>query len=248
MTLKIKRLIFNINSATCFVNTIGLAILLYTSIIPHETKSYILLTISTLALITTVILQLFYKKSLSTEIVFISVFVLITSFQAYRLLEHLIEFNSFIVKVQISRFILFCKHIGLLSLLGASLFSYCIKKQKVGSWLILSVIASMILSTIIHFNTGLIEMNLLSKVIYKNEERGITLLIIILAVLTFIKTGFDTKNRDYIFLGAACLLISIGLQITFISLNLIPGIASIVLLSSGLTIYLRSVHNITLWG
>lgn len=248
MTLKIKRLIFNLNTLLCFVNTTGLIILIYSHDSFYNNVPYILLTISLLSLITTVILQLFYKKSLSTEIIFLSIFVLSASFQVIRAIEPLIKLNSFLVRVQISRFILFCKYLGLLSLLGASLFSYCIKKQKIGSWLTLSVIASITLSTIIHFNTGLVESNLLSKIIYSHEEVGITFFIILMTVMTYIKTGFDTKNKDYIFLGIACLLISTGLQLTYVSINILPGIISIALMSSGFIIYLRSIHNITLWG
>ena len=58
------------------------------------------------------------------------------------------------ITVLIGRMSIFFKYTGLLSLLGASLFSHSIKKQKIGNWTMISLLVSGILSNIIHFNTG----------------------------------------------------------------------------------------------
>lgn len=248
MTLKTKRVIFNINSIICLFI---LSLLLFYTIKNESLQvdtTYVLVSISILSFITTVFLQLFYKKSLSTQIVFISVFITTLSLQSIRIIEPIIDFNSFLITIQLSRISIFCKYICLLSLLGTSLFSYSIKKQKVGSWLSLSIIASLIISTFIHFNTGIIDNNLVAKVIYGKEEITLSVLIALMIVITFIKTGFDTKNREYIHLGTACLLLYMGLELSYLSLSIISGIFIIIFLTSGFTIYLKSVHNITLWG
>ncbi len=248
MTLKTKRVIFNINSSICLL---FLCLLLFFTIRNEKLQidtTVVLISISTLAFITTVFLQLFYKKSLSTQIVFISVFITTLSLQSIRIIEPIIDFNSFLITVQISRISIFCKYVCLLSLLGTSLFSYSIKKQKVGSWLSLSIIASLIISTFMHFNTGIIDNSLIAKVIYEKEEIIISILIAAMFVLTFVKTGLDTKNREYIHLGTACLLLYAGLELSYISLSILSGISIIIFLTSGFIVYLKSVHNITLWG
>lgn len=211
-------------------------------------KAYVLLAISSLTLITTVFLQLYYKKSLSTQIVFISVFVTAISLQGIRIYEQVIDFKSFLVTIQFSRIAMFCKYLALLSLLGASLFSYCIKKQKIGSWIMLSIITSLTVSAVIHFNTGLIEESLIAKIIYSGEEIAISIFISIISILTFIKTAFDTKNKEYFFLAIACALLCLGLILIFISINIVSGIFIIGTLTTGLILFLKGVHSITLWG
>lgn len=248
MTLKTKRIIFNIDSIISFLSFIFMLVIII-KYEPLKTKeSYVLLAISALVFITTVFLQLFYKKSLSTQIVFISVFLTCVSLQGIRVVESIINFDSFLITIQISRTAIFCKYLALFSLLGASLFSYFIKKQKIGSWIMLSIITSLTVSTVIHFNTGIVESSLIAKVIYGRAEISIAVLVSLIAIFTFIKTGFDTKNREYIFLGIACSLLCIGLILIYTSLSIVSGVFILVTFTTGLIIFLKGVHNITLWG
>lgn len=248
MTLKIKRIIFNTNTIICLLNSVFLLFLTVNNKALQTVSTYTLLAIMTVTLISIIFLQLFYKKSLSTQILFLSVFITSLSMQGLRIIEPVINFDSFLITVQISRISIFCKYLGLLSLLGASLFSNSIKKQKIGSWLILSILASVTISSIIHFNTGIVGKNLIAKIIYGKEELILSIFIAVITVLTFVKTGFDTKNREYFILGIASFLLILGLILTFTTLTILSGIFIIILLVSGLITFMKSVHNITLWG
>ncbi|OQY36746.1 MAG: hypothetical protein B6229_09480 [Spirochaetaceae bacterium 4572_7] len=138
MTLKTKSFIFNISTTICAITFI-----IFLSIVSmvkelQDSPYIMLIIISGIVLATSIILQLFYKKALSTEIIFLTIFLLSIAMQN-RIAIPLFEFNSYIVTLVISRISILFKYLGLLSLLGASLFSYSIKQQKIGSWLLLSI-------------------------------------------------------------------------------------------------------------
>ncbi len=248
MTLKTKNII--LNSTTALNMIISLILVSLFTLFPEirHTNQVILLLNSLFVLIGTLLVYLFFKKSLPSEIILFIIFLTSLSLQGIRVLDFLIEFETFMVTILIGRISIFFKYVGLLSLLGASLFSYSIKKQKVGSWILLSVLGSIIISTIIHFNTGIIENNLLPKIIFNKEELVITMSILVITVSTLIKSGFDAKNRDYLYLGVSTFALSLSLTLTFISLNLLSGIIILLLFIIGSIMFLKSMHNITLWG
>lgn len=248
MTLKSKAIILNTSTTVCIINSI-LYIILF-AIFPDlkNTSHVILFSISLLVLIGSLFVYLFFNKSVPSEVILYIVFLLCLSMQSIRIIEPVIEFKTFMVPIFIGRISLFFKYLGLLSLLGASLFSYSIKKQKIGSWILLSIFTSVVLSSIVHFNTGIIEKNLLPKIIFNIEELVITISIMIITVATFVKSGFDAKNRDYILLGISSFALILGLILTFTILTIMSGFFIIILLILGSILYLKSMHNITLWG
>lgn len=248
MTLKAKNIIFNTTSLICILNFIILIVLLAQFPEIRGIDQIIVFSITTLIFFTTIFIQVFYKKSLSAEVLLLVIFLVSLSVQSIRIIEPLINYDSYIITLIIARTSIFFKYFALLSLLGASLFSFSIKKQKIGSWVLISILISLILSVIIHFNTGIVENNLLPKIIYAREEIVISAAIMIITVLTFIKSGFDAKNMQYVYLGIASFLLTLSLEMTFISLALIPGIFTCCLLTAGIVLYLKSIHTIILWG
>lgn len=248
MTLKTKNII--LNSTTSLNIIISLILVSLMTLFPEirHTKQIILLINSLIILIGTLLVYLFFKKSLPSEIILFVIFLTSLSIQGIRMLDFLIDFETFMVSILIGRVSIFFKYIGLLSLLGASLFSYSIKKQKIGSWLLLTLFASAIISTIIHFNTGIIENNLLPRIIFGKEEFVISISILIITVTTLIKSAFDAKNRDYLYLGISTFSLSLSIILSFISLNIISGILLLLLLIIGIIMFLKSMHNIALWG
>ncbi|MBN2618350.1 MAG: hypothetical protein JXR64_08590, partial [Spirochaetales bacterium] len=156
--------------------------------------------------------------------------------------------NSSIYIIFISRLFIFFKYLGLLSILGASLFTFTIKKQKIGNWILLSVLTSIVMAYFVHFNTGVIEKNLIPQIIFYKEENVITISIISLLFITFIKSGFDAKNREYFYMGIASLWICLGFVLSLILSSFISGVIIIILFIFGSALYLKSMHNITLWS
>ncbi|OQY36745.1 MAG: hypothetical protein B6229_09475 [Spirochaetaceae bacterium 4572_7] len=69
-----------------------------------------------------------------------------------------------------------------------------------------------------------------------------------ITTLSFIKTGFDTKNREYIYIGISTTLLSLGLILMFGAITIFSGVTVSIMLIIGLISFLKSVHNITLWG
>lgn len=248
MTLKTKNIILNSSATLNILSALLLASIFTMFPDLRHTNQIILLINTILALIGTILVYLFFKKSLPSEVMLYIIFLSSLSMQGIRTIDFLIEVESFMVPILIGRISIFFKYMGLLSLLGASLFSYSIKKQKVGSWIILSILGSIIISTIIHFNTGIIENTLLPKIIFEKEEMVITIFILLISVSTLIKSGFDAKNRDYIYLGLSISALSLSLTLTFISLNLMSGILIITFLIIGSILFIKSMHNITLWA
>ncbi len=248
MTLKTKSFIFNTSTVLCFINFIFSLLIIISNSVFQKESYIILLIITLLSLAASIIVQFLHRKTLSTEIIFFSIFLVSLSIQSIRIIKPLVEFSSYLVVIQIARVAIFFKYLAFLSLLGAALFSYGIKKQKIGSWLLLSLLGSLTISAIIHFNTGVVGNSLLPQIIYHKEESVIAFSLLVLTVLSFIKTGFDTKNREYIYMGISTVLLFLGLEIIFMSLNTFPGVMALISLILGFSLFLKSVHNITLWS
>lgn len=248
MTLKTKNMILNISIAVCSAIFI-MHIVLFALFPSVNTTSVIVLFSNSLFILTgSILIHVYYKKSLPTEIILYSVFLISFSIQSLRVIPLVLSFDTYILKIIIGRVSLFFKYIGLLSLLGASLFSFTIKKQKIGTWVLSSILCSFIISSFMHFNTGATNNNLLPSMIFSSEDLVITISLIIAGVITFIKSGFDAKNIDYIYMSGATLALSLGLLLSFFTLNLISGIFMMILFIIGSIFYLRSMHNITLWS
>lgn len=248
MTLKTKNII--LYSSTIICATLFILHLVGFGLFPilKRTDCIILFLNSIFLLAGSIIIHIYYKKSLPSEIILYTVFLASFSLQSIRIIPLLIDYDTFAMSIIVGRTSQFLKYLSLLSLLGASLFSYTIKKQKVGTWLLSSILCSFVVSSFMHFNTGVMKSNLLPSVIFKSEDIVITSSIIIIIVSTFIKTGFDAKNVEFFFMAGASLALCLSILLSFITLNLISGIIMIILLILGSIFYLRSMHNITLWA
>lgn len=220
------------------------------SLFPHLrlTSNGVLFSNSFIILVGSILTHIYYKKSLPSEIVFYIVFLCSLSIQSLRIIPQLLEFDTFMIRIIIGKVCLFFKYVGLLSLLGASLFTFTIKKQKIGTWMLSSIASSFVLSSIIHFNTGFTQNNLLPGIIFGNEELVITITILIISTGSFLKSAFDAKNKEFFYMAAAAMVLSVSMLLTFITLNLLTGIIMGILLATGSALFLKSMHNITLWG
>lgn len=248
MTLKTKNII--LDSSTAISASIFVMHIVFFSLFSdtHNIKTVVLFCNSIYLLTCSVMVHIYYKKSLPSEIIFYAVFLASLSIQSIRIIPPLFESDTFILKIIVGRISLFFKYAGLLSILGASLFSYIIKKQKIGSWILSSFLCSFVISSMIHFNTGIILSNMLPKVIFSTEELVISFSLVLTTVFSFLKSGFDSKNIEYFYMAIASIGLTLTMQLSFISLNIASGIIMALLFISGSILYLNSTHKITLWG
>ncbi|MGL1893790.1 MAG: hypothetical protein OCD02_19290 [Spirochaetaceae bacterium] len=248
MTLKTKNTILNFGTAINSMVLVLLSTLICIYPVLWNAQQLVILIITLIVLVLSIIIQVFYKKSLTSEIIFFVVFLSSLSIQSIRIIEPIFRSETFMVMLIIARTCIFFKYFALLSLLGASLFSFSFKKQKIGSWLLISLLVSLILSLFIHFNTGTIQQNMLPKIIYNKEEFILTLTVSVITTATFFKNAFDAKNREYIYIGISSTVLTLSLILSFISLNILTGIIMCLLLIFGSIVYLKSIHTITLWS
>lgn len=248
MTLKTKKIILNGSTLICVATFLILLISLILFNQVQDDRSITLFSKSIILLVTSILLHIYFRKSLPSEIIFFSVFTGSLSILCLRVIINRFFDDNFLTVMITGRVAYLFKYISLLSIFGASLFSFSIKKQKIGSWLLICLATSVIIASILHFNTGIIEKNYLPMVIYKFEELFITLIIGLISALTYIKSGFDAKNRDFFYLGWATILLTLTIMLTFTLTGLIIEIIMLLSLIIGSTVYLRSIHYITLWS
>lgn len=248
MTLKTKRFLFNLGVVITVIVCLLFTITLFYKIIPPNSSLITMYAITIISFASMLTLQILYKKTLSGEVIFFTVFLLCLSLQSIRIIPLLIKTESFIINTFITRLALFLKFLAIFSLFGSSLFSHSIKKQKVGSWIILSILCSLTISSVINLNSLYDPNTLLSPIIFHGQELTITFIGMILILLNFIKASFDSKNKEFILLGVGSFLITLGLQFSFITLSTTWFIVTIGLLLVGSFMFIRSVHNISLWS
>lgn len=248
MTLKVKRFLFNSGTAVSLINTLLISGLFILQKIPTNFQTLTILIMTIISLIAMVIIYLLYNKILGGEVVFFTLFLLCGSLQSVRLLPLLIPIESFIFYSVISRTAYFLKFVALFSLLGASLFTFSIKKQKIGSWILLSLLAALTISSIVVLHSNYNETELISPVIYKGQDFVLTGIIIVITLLNYIKSSFDSKNREYIFMGISSFIVAMSFQTLFLPLSLATLVVTVSLALTGAILFLRSIHNISLWS
>lgn len=248
MTLKTKKFVFNFGIITSILVCIFFTIALFYKVVPVGLPVITLYTIIIITFISMLTLHILYKKTLSTEVILFTVFLTSLSMQGIRILPVVFNINSFIFYSFITRISIFFKYLALFSLLGSSLFSYSIKKQKVGSWILLSTLGAITISSVININSYFNYQRLLSPIIFQGQELTISTIGILLILINFIKASYDSKNREYLFLGIGSFLVILSFQLTFAPLTTPIYIVITGLLLTGSFLFIRSVHNISLWS
>ncbi len=248
MTLKTKKTLFNISTAISVISVIFIIIALINFKDIRRAEIINLLIIICIVLLASIFIQILFRKTLSTEVVFFSVFLASLSLQSLRLLPCIINIDSYLLFTLSTRTALFLKYLAVFCLLGSSLFSYTIKKQKIGSWTLLCILISATISSVMNLNSIFSYQTLTAPIIFHGQELIVTLTAGILILFSFIKTSVDSKNREYLFLGIGSFLLPIAFQLTFISLKTGSSVVVMILLLLGSFLYIRSLHKISLWS
>lgn len=241
MTLNTKKLIFNFSFLLSILTSLSFFIIIDTY---DELNNFYYykapLSMILLSVISGLVLRYGFKANITTDIFFLTIFMSLLSLQSLRIIQPLIlREEPELYRIFFSKFLYAFKNFSVFTLLGAALFSSGIKKQKIGTWLTLSLIASVVLAYALPMDSGEILPSYLTELISSKAEFRFSLFIEIIILLTYIKAASDNKSNHYLILALAVVLIITGFEILFRTASPSHITAGSILVFTGTLIYCK---------
>jgi len=191
----------------------------------------------------------YFERTPTPEILYIAIFTVSMSFEAFRLflpLHLAFYFPSIYLRI-ITRLMLFAGYFGLFSLFTAGLCAAGLDVQKTRNAIFIIVIAAMVITLWVpidvhSWDTGF---NLICgyAVIYKMVE----LLVIITTLISFLIAAKVRDSKEYVNVAIGVLFAMFGRNILLGTDNWIGVAAGIPMLSFGILFICIKVHKIHLW-
>ena len=191
----------------------------------------------------------YFEKTHSSEILFFGFFVISHSFEFIRILIPIREIYHIpsIYLVYTSRFLLFGRFFGLLSLFTSALYAAGLDIQKQQTSFFLIVMASLVISMNIPVNS--INWDTSYKLIYayKDMFNLAELGIIIITIISYFVSAYKRGSKTYNYIGVAILLIFFGRNTLLSSDNWFTLVPGFIALAAGTWTICTRLHREYLW-
>jgi len=196
-----------------------------------------------------ILIHSFFERTPTPEILYIALFTLSLSVEAFRLilpLQLVLNFSSFYVRIA-ARVILFARFFGIFALFTAGLCAAGMNVQKTRNAIFIITVAvlAITLGVPIDAHTWDTGLNLICG--YKPMFRMIDTLIFITTIASFFIASKVRDSREYIHAAIGVLFALIGRNILLETDNWIGISLGIVMLSFGTWFLCQKVHKIYLW-
>lgn len=193
--------------------------------------------------------RLFFRRSLSVEVFFFTLFVLAFFFESFRLgvLYIVIREEPFYLGVLLTRIVHFGRFLRLFSLFSAGLFAVTTKSWK--PWLFLGIIGlvSFTLVATMPINPTLVLPSMLYQVGNSPYMFIITLFFSFFTIVNFVLTAVLKNTREYYFLSGSITLVLAGnIMIMYLLGPLTLALAGILLIG-GSFFFGKLIHDLYLW-
>ena len=196
-----------------------------------------------------IMIYIFFEKTQSPEILFVSFFIISLAFESVRLMlpfmKQMYLSNSYLITSY--RILIFGRYFGLFSLLTSSICTSGYKIQKEQSAVFIIAMASLIIAMGVPVDALDWDsaMNLLSG-------HGAVMLMIEWSVLgitiaSFFISAYTRGSKSYFYIGLGALLIYLGRNLLLNSDTWITPVPALVMLSLGTWFICSKFHSIYLW-
>jgi len=196
-----------------------------------------------------ILILIYFERTPTPEILYISLFTISFSFEAFRLfvpLQLIFNFPSVYIGIP-SRILFFARFFGLFSLFTAGLCAARMNVQKSRNAVFIIFAAAFAITLGVPIDTHFWDtgFNLIKG--YSSMFRMIELAVFITTILSFLIAAKIRGSKEYIHVSAGVLFALTGRSILLGSDNLIGVIPGILLLSFGTWYLCSKVHKIYLW-
>lgn len=195
------------------------------------------------------ILRFFFKKTISIEIFFFTLFIISLAFESLKVIHIFLQMYDMplFYGILVTRIVFSIRFFGIFCLLSSGLFSTGIQSQKFEFILGISFILAISLASSIPIND-----NFLPTLNYEpgNEKIFVAsfVLIKIFSVLNFCWAAFKKHSGNYLAIAISIILIIIGRDMIFFLHNPIHSAIGTLIIIPGSIIFANRMHSIYLWS
>ena len=195
------------------------------------------------------LLRRFFRKTVSFEMFFFTIFILSLSLDAVRSAEILLVMFDLppYFGIFLSRIVHFGHFFGLFCIFTSSLYAMNIQYQKLGTVLGIAFLLAFTLSAALPFDSTELLLNLTYRVGY---EKGMLMVFVgfeLFTLLNILWAAFMKSSRDYAFILVSLLLVIAGRELLFFLGSPLTAIAGGILLISGTVMFGKKLHTLYLW-
>jgi len=201
------------------------------------------------SLISIILINYFFEKTQSPEILFIGAFVVSLAFELARLaipLQTAYPFSAMYL-IAAFRFLLFGRYFGLLSLFAASIYAAGLDAQKQQNIFLLLVMTALVIALNVPVDSQTWDSTFLLLSGYGLMFTVLETGILAMTVLTFVVSAYTRGSRSYVYIGIGALLLFTGRNILLHSDTWITPVPGLALLVTGTWLVCSRLHQEYLW-
>ena len=197
----------------------------------------------------TLLIYLFFERTSTPEILYISFFTISFSFEIIRLiipLHFIYNFSSFYL-LGASRVLLFARYFSIFSLFTASVCAAGLEVQKIRNIILIMIAAVVLVILGIPIDTQVWDTSFVMVYDHSSLLKMIETIAFITTAITFFIAAKVRDSKEYIYVGIGVVLALIGRNILIGTDNWAGPIPGILLLSFGTWFICSKLHKIHLW-
>jgi hypothetical protein len=195
------------------------------------------------------IIHSYFERTPTPEILYIAIFIISFSFEAFRLFLplHIIYVFPFFQLRVTTRILLFARFFGLFSLFTAGLLAAGLKIQKNRTAIFVLIVVSLVISLGIPVSTHSWNTSFNLNTGYTAMFRVIELVVLVTTMISFYIAAKIRGSREYVYAAVGSMLALIGRNMLLGTDNYMGVIQGIILLSLGTWFLCSKIHKIHLW-
>jgi len=201
------------------------------------------------SLISILLILYFFEKTQTPEILYIGLFVISLAFEFTRIVIPLQEAVSLTAAYTIiaSRFLLFGRYFGLVSLFAASVYAAGLDAQRQETFLLMMLLAGLVIAIGVPINSLVWDSTYMLSIGYETMFQLVEKGMIVITLISFFIAAYTRSSRNYLLTGIGVFMALAGRNILLYSdtwLTPFPGLA---LLAGGIWFACSKLHKEYLW-
>ncbi|HUZ18805.1 MAG TPA: hypothetical protein VMV68_10480 [Spirochaetia bacterium] len=197
-----------------------------------------------------ILLQIFFRKTVSSEMFFFIFFVISLSLEAVRagqLYIQIVDLPPY-YGVVLTRVAYFGRFFGLFCLFVSGLYATGIDYQRFEVVLGISLLIAFTLAFTIPVNSQPPAERLVNGIGGADQILAAFFALELFSVLNFVLASTLKRSRNHLFMAAGLLLVVAGVDLLYFTASLAPAIAGAVLLAAGSFVFGNRTHEVYLWS
>lgn len=198
--------------------------------------------------LTVILIYYYFEKTHSPEIIFIAFFVLSFSLEGMRTAVPLSRVFALpgLYLLTATRFLLFGRYFGIISLFAASVHAAGFEVQKQRNTIFIMIVSTLVIALGVPIDVLSWDSSFSMISGYTSMFRMIELGVFFITIVSFLISAYSRGSGEFIFIGIGSFFVFLG-RMLFLSADTWPGMAGLVILAAGTWLICDRLHRVYLW-